>query len=785
VEVSVAPHDDDDDDDMLLLLGEAAPQKQQSPPAAVAPTLRSIKQLSWWGGKNARADIADMFHGALLTQLSQDRELFVDFEPFMHYRRERDVDDMTAADHVMFASLKFCPSGTTVDGAQLRPYQVEGVQYMLDHFSRGMSCILADDMGLGKTAQIASFFGALQSMYGIAGPHLVVAPLSTLHSWVRELARWAPALHVVTFHGPKEKRASLRTSQPCVFLTTPATFATCERGYFTAKAFVTTVIDEAHQLKNDATSITRYAAKLSAVFRIAVTGTPLQNHSAELWSVMSFLYPRLRKGLAPPKADEDMQDECHRLLRRIMLRRTKQSLDLGIPPRIDEPVVLLDMTPLQAALYDALSKSEEEDVRGAFMHLRKACNHPLQVSVLAHRHNTERLRRTAADASVGVRRLEASGVGITEADIVAPSAKMQHLDIMLHAMHRNGDKVLIFSNFTSQLDLLEGLCALRGYRFERLDGETTQVEREMGMARFNHPQSKSFVFLLTTTAGGVGVTLTAANRVVIYDSHFNPQMDRQAADRAHRLGQLREVRVTRYCMRGTIEERVLLRGRAKAEVADYIIDGYNDDGKRQGMSLAEMSKMIANGTKEEGRTHAPDVAARAATLAEEAWAGADEAPAIATSRDLGVIEGTTTTCFACAEPFDAAAPRCLHQCSGCTKAYHAECLPERPPNGRWRCARHSCTDCGGKGETLFMCTRCPRSTCFDCLDRDYLSMAGGDGITLPHVSKRYAGMEHEGMPVQRLTYYLVCTMCAAESDDEDDETLSYASSSIPSEDLLA
>lgn len=747
----------------------------------------AIRSLPWATYSSHKLEtVSGYFKRQFEYELQTQPELFHSYEPFFRDR----VLDRISHDSTLCPVFFPAPAITTstcgaLPGCVLRDYQVEGVQFLLNAFHRGMSCILSDDMGLGKTAQISAFLHTLKMLHQIDGPHLIVAPLSTLTGWTRELARWAPQLKIMKYHGERQARLHARRSRHnrhAVVVTTPAVLNQ-DRGYFRKRTWVSVVMDEAHVLKGHDTLITTVSRKLKACFRVAVTGTPVHNNVREVWSLMGFLYPAF---IASDYGSADdaatAAAECAQLLQHIMLRRTKDSVELGIPPRVDHPVTLLAPTYVQRELLSRLTAQALQDsdggdgrqLRGHLSHQRVVCNHPLALRLLASESRNGGVGasiitgRSTSGAGGGAEvgegsealmdRLRVSRIPLDDYDIIHPSAKMRFLDHFLEQQKSEGHRCLLFSNFTSTLDLLQAMCLLRGYSFERLDGSCNRVERELSMLRFNAPHSTCFVFLLTTTAGGVGVTLTGADTVILFDAHFNPQLDRQAADRAHRIGQTRTVHVYRLCLRDTIEEHIREIAARKASLGDFIVNrgqrgGEDDESDRLTVDdirrlfeqlntsrrqppppavTSSSSVEIEAGTEqavtttdhEEERTAAPKLVELSSGEGKDS-SDASADPALRAKDDALVqslveveqarAEGggwqpkqgrmysgrtevaTTDHCFVCGGIMHALEP--LYHCSVCPKAYHAGCVGERRPK---------------LGEALSRHWSCPRHRCSAC-----------------------------------------------------------------------
>lgn len=777
------PSDEEDEDDFLQLMGAA--HQATPPPLSTLP----------WGEKNAsRREIIERFQQQLQYELHHDANLKQACAPFMHSRAVRKLLADAPRSPLIGKAPRITQQTGALDGYMLRPYQVEGVQFLLDHFHSGVAAILADDMGLGKTPQIASFLSVLHQLHGIKGPHLIIVPLSTITTWARELSRWAPALHCVKYHGSEKSRQAIQldshTHRDSVFITTSTTFV-ADRHYLRKKPWVVAAVDEAHILRGDQTNIGANAGRIDACCRIAVTGTPVHNRPGELWNLMSFLFPMFDTKTTESEHASAAAD-CARLLKRIMLRRTKQSMDLGIPPRTDLPTVMIDATPLQQEIFRYMRvevlKENSKEVMALLWRQRHICNHPLTLPLLL---DGERRVPVVVEAgeSAALARLKRAGIRLHEDDLIAPSGKMRRLDYLLHSLRAEHHRTIIFSNFTSTLDLIEGLCVLRGLGYERLDGDCSRVERELSILRFNHPRATSQVFLVTTSAGGVGLTLTGADTVILFDAHYNPQIDRQAADRAHRIGQTRPVTVYRFCLQNSIEERIQFLSQQKAAMGDFIVDG-GDGGNNGGNSTSwltaeDVREMFA----EMGESLTP-VALSGASA--EQYAKIVDIVSQA-KRDEGHIKQRerhgptrvsiphTHVCFDCNERMRPMEP--LLHCQSCPKAFHRDCIDKESRQGirpqMWQCPRHECVECGklqAEDGAMFMCQGCPVSYCFDCLDDRYFAL-DDKGMQFLNLSHRYPGMEEEGMPLRKSAYYITCLHCSGllSSDSESDEDVDVMS----------
>jgi superfamily II DNA or RNA helicase len=412
-------------------------------------------------------------------------------------------------------------------GATLRPYQRQGVSWL--HFLResGLGGVLADDMGLGKTLQTICVLGARS---------LVVCPTSVLPNWRAELAKFRPSLRVCVYHGPQ--RALDPSAE--VTLTTYALLR-LDAEALSAKEWNTVVLDEAQAIKNPDSQVSRAAYGLKASLRLALSGTPVENRLEELWSLMHFTNPGLlggRKAFAERWAQPVLDGKAEaasalrRRIRPFVLRRLKAEVAPELPPRT-ESVLHVTLDERERAVYDAVfaaTRSEVVALLGQGGNVLKALEALL------------RLRQAACHAA------------LLPGQHAASSSKVQALLEALETASADGHKALVFSQWTSLLDLIEPELRRAGIAFERLDGSTPN--RGDVVQRFQ-ADGGAPVMLISLKAGGTGLNLTAADHVFLMDPWWNPAVEAQAADRAHRIGQERPVFVYRLVSQGTVEERIL------------------------------------------------------------------------------------------------------------------------------------------------------------------------------------------------------------------------------------
>ncbi|KAJ8447715.1 LOW QUALITY PROTEIN: hypothetical protein Cgig2_031769 [Carnegiea gigantea] len=452
---------------------------------------------------------------------------------------------------------------------KMRDYQLAGLNWLIRLYENGINGILADEMGLGKTLQTISLLGYLHEFRGITGPHMVVAPKSTLGNWMNEIKRFCPVLRAVKFLGNPEERSHIRENllvagkfDVCV---TSFEMAIKEKATLRRFSWRYIIIDEAHRIKNENSLLSKTMRLYKTNYRLLITGTPLQNNLHELWSLLNFLLPEIFSSAETfdewfqISGDNDQQEvvqQLHKVLRPFLLRRLKSDVEKGLPPK-KETILKVGMSQMQKQYYRALLQKDLEVVNAGgerkrllnvAMQLRKCCNHPYLFQ--------------GAEP----------GPPYTTGDhLITNSGKMVLLDKLLPKLKERGSRVLIFSQMTRLLDILEDYLMFRGHQYCRIDGNTGGEDRDASIEAFNKPGSEKFVFLLSTRAGGLGINLATADIVILYDSDWNPQADLQAQDRAHRIGQKKEVQVFRFCTEYTIEEKVIERAYKKLALDALVI----------------------------------------------------------------------------------------------------------------------------------------------------------------------------------------------------------------------
>jgi SWI/SNF-related matrix-associated actin-dependent regulator 1 of chromatin subfamily A len=504
---------------------------------------------------------------------------------------------------------------------KMKNYQIVGINWLSLLFEKELSCILADDMGLGKTCQVIAFLAHLYER-GIKGPHLVVVPSSTIENWLREFQKFCPTLSVMPYYAGQAERAMLREriederdNINVIVTTYTIAKAKVDAHFLRNMDFCVCVYDEGHMLKSSTSVLYEKLIRIPARFRLLLTGTPLQNNLQELASLLGFILPKVFN-----EKKEELQyifankaktvDESHStllsaqrieraksMLRPFVLRRKKHQV-IDLPAKISH-VEYCELNDSQKEIYD----HEKEEVRqlladraagkktgnksaNILMKLRQAAIHPL----LYRKHYSDTVLSRMAKACLKEEQWSLSDPNIIfeelqlyndfechmmcvkypkslgkfalKNDEWMDSGKVNKLCELLRRFTANGDRCLIFSQFTLVMDILEQVLENQHLGFVRLDGRTNVEDRQSILDAF-HERTDIPVFLLSTKAGGAGINLACANKVIIFDSSFNPQEDVQAENRAHRVGQTREVEVIRLVTKDTIEEQIYALGQTK------------------------------------------------------------------------------------------------------------------------------------------------------------------------------------------------------------------------------
>ncbi|KAJ1662029.1 putative ATPase [Coemansia sp. RSA 1646] len=537
----------------------------------------------------------------------------------------------------------------SISGGVMRDYQLEGMEWLASLYENGLNGILADEMGLGKTLQTIAFLCFLRERQ-VWGPFLVVVPLSTLSNWVSEFYRFAPGTPVLLYHGTPEERRDLRKkhlrrldrSFPVVVTTYEISMR--DRQALQRFAWKFIIVDEGHRIKNLNCKLVRELKSYQSANRLLLTGTPLQNSLAELWSLLNFLLPDIFDDLdsfqewfdlggigqvdheegqaANHESSSRVVAKLHQILQPFLLRRLKVDVEKFLPPK-REYLISCPMAPLQFEYYQAV---RGPDLRG-FLETKMAKpaistpsmpgtpatektaveedgddddnydkdNEELEViNATSKGHSTatediatpSRVRQMNLNFRLMQQRKvcqhpfifdfpvkhpeDPESEYLIDEQIVRASGKLLVLDRLLPVLFSKGHRVLIFSQFARVLDILECYAELRQWDFCRIDGSVGQTDRQDAIVRFNtNPEIP--LFFLTTRSGGLGINLTSADTVVIFDSDWNPQQDLQAQDRVHRIGQKRPVIIYRLAIAGSCENAMIKRARTKRKLEKLVI----------------------------------------------------------------------------------------------------------------------------------------------------------------------------------------------------------------------
>ncbi|KAJ5606354.1 hypothetical protein N7510_009135 [Penicillium lagena] len=465
----------------------------------------------------------------------------------------------------------------------LMGYQLDGVNWLYYKFLQQKNCILADDMGLGKTIQAIGLFATL--IEHSCWPFLVVAPNSTCQNWRREIKAWAPKIRVVTYYGSSNARQMAWDYEMfpdgkelrCHVVIASYESIIYDGAKIDKIKWAGLVVDEGQRLKNAKSLLYKRLHHMPPKlgFRALLTGTPLQNNIRELFNLVQFLDTSRNAGQLEQQYGDLTSDNIralHDMIRPFFLRRTKAEVLPFLPPMV-QIIVPVSMSTVQKKLYKSilskspelikaicqksqLKKSERQNLNNILMQLRKCLCHPFVYS-----RNIEE-QTLHYDPVVSHRHL------------VEASGKLQLLGLMLPKLRERAHRVLIFSQFLENLDIVEDFLDGLGneYKYRRLDGSLSSLQKQAQIDDFNASDSPYFAFLLSTRSGGVGINLASADTVIIMDPDFNPKQDIQALSRAHRIGQKNTVLVFHLVTRDTVEERIMQKGKTKLALDHVLIE---------------------------------------------------------------------------------------------------------------------------------------------------------------------------------------------------------------------
>lgn len=468
-------------------------------------------------------------------------------------------------------ALKINPKVPSTFKAELRDYQKEGFKWLSQLAHWGVGACLADDMGLGKTVQGL----ALILSRAKEGPAMVVAPASVARNWLREAEKFTPTLNPILF-GAGDRIQTVADLKPFDLLITSYGLMQQESELLATTTFSTLILDEAQAIKNRATKRSKAAMELQADFRLATTGTPIENHLGELWNLFNFLNPgllgslqRFNEKFAVPierYENKDKRIQLRNLLQPFILRRRKSEVLSELPPKT-EVTLTVELSPEERAYYEALRRKAVDKIESVEGFGAK------RFQILAE---LMRLRQ----ACCNVRMIDpASEISSSKLELFAET---------VGELLENGHKALVFSQFVKHLRLIEEWVKKNNISYQYLDGQTPLPKREEAINNFQAGESD--LFLISLKAGGTGLNLTAADYVLHLDPWWNPAVEDQASDRAHRIGQQRPVTIYRLVAEGTIEEKIVQLHAEKRDLADSLLEGTEASAKMGADDLLDLIK---------------------------------------------------------------------------------------------------------------------------------------------------------------------------------------------------
>ena len=470
---------------------------------------------------------------------------------------------------------------------KLKSYQIKGLQWLVSLYVNNLNGILADEMGLGKTIQTIALLCYIMENKHNEGPFLIIAPLATISNWVIEFDRWAPDIKIVVYKGAPVERRHLanqikQEKHKYNAVLTTYEYIMKDKYNLNKVTWQYIIVDEGHRMKNYKSKFTQtLGTQFNSVYRLLLTGTPLQNNLSELWALLNFLLPKIFNSCEdfekwfnqpfssklPGEKNTELTEEqelliinrLHHILLPFLLRREKREVEKELPSKT-EYVIKLQMSEWQKIVYQQIKEQGllaedpstgrlgKKALMNTMMQLRKICNHPY----LFIDYNNSMLENI-------------------NDWIYKSSGKFEFLDRIIPKLLYFKHKILIFSQMTQLLNILERYFMFKGIKCLRLDGATKAEERGRQIELFSGNNNDYMIFILSTRAGGLGLNLQAADTVIIFDSDWNPQMDIQAQDRAHRIGQKHEVKVFRLISKKTIEEGILEKAAFKKNMDEKVI----------------------------------------------------------------------------------------------------------------------------------------------------------------------------------------------------------------------
>ena len=470
-----------------------------------------------------------------------------------------------------------------LENGALRAYQERGLDFLSYLAEFGFGGILADEMGLGKTVQTISYLLRRKQLEGPA-PSLIIAPTSVTHTWQNEITRFAPSLRTLRLHSGSERAARYDDVAGADVVITSYALARLDAEQLAQYHFRSLILDEAQNAKNPSSQIARVVRALRADHRVALTGTPVENSLRDLWAIFAFAEPgllgtetsfRRRFELPIAEGDETAAASLRSRLEPFVLRRTKEDVAPELPERT-EVILECDLSPLQKRLYRAVAEAARRDVFAAIEEggIEKAGIHVLAALT--------RLRQICCHPGLLFEEHKRDPEASAKFD-----AFLETVDEILSGGHR----LLVFSAFASMLRIMREELDRRGVGYGYLDGSTKDRDRQLEVERFMQPDGPP-LFLCSLKAGGVGLTLTAADYVVLYDPWWNPAVERQAIDRTHRIGQTRAVTAYRLVTSGSVEEKIRVLAERKMSLSRTIIKA--DGALAKSLTREDLESLFAD-----------------------------------------------------------------------------------------------------------------------------------------------------------------------------------------------
>jgi len=515
-----------------------------------------------------------------------------------HRMTEQEEDEEMLGDmnQTKKSVVSFDESPHYIKHGKMRDYQVRGLNWMISLYENGINGILADEMGLGKTLQTISLLGYMKHFRNINGPHMVLVPKSTLGNWMNEFKQWCPTLRAVCLIGDQETRNTFirDVMMPGGWdvLVTSYEMILREKSVFKKFTWKYMVIDEAHRIKNEESKLSTTIREIKTTNRLLLTGTPLQNNLHELWALLNFLLPDVFNSSEDFDewfntntclGDDTLVKRLHGVLKPFLLRRLKADVEKSLLPK-KETKLFIGLSKMQRDWYTkilmkdidvvngATGKTEKMRLQNILMQLRKCANHPYLF-----------------DGA------EPGPPYTTDEHLVDNAGKLKVLDMLLPKLQEQGSRVLIFTQMARVLDILEDYCWYRKWKYCRIDGNTPHEDRDSQIQEYNKEGSEKFIFMLSTRAGGLGINLYTADVVILYDSDWNPQMDLQAMDRAHRIGQKKQVRVFRMITENTVDEKIVERAEIKLRLDRMVVQQGRLADQKTTLNKDDMLGMIRHG----------------------------------------------------------------------------------------------------------------------------------------------------------------------------------------------